>query len=204
VTAASILTLAGAMLAIAIVPGPSDFLVVARSITAGFAHGAAVTLGVIAADYVFILAAIFSLGLIASQFAELFAVIKYVCGFYLIALGVAMLCTRNEQQVESGLQTGSWVASLSSGFLVTLGDPKAIFFYLGFLLAFVDMANATGRDAVIVMAVATVTIAVVKLSYAYLSGRAKKMLETDRARTVMQTVGSGVLVATGAFVLVDA
>jgi threonine/homoserine/homoserine lactone efflux protein len=57
---------------------------------------------------------------------------------------------------------------------------------------------------VIVMAVATVTIAVVKLSYAYLSGRAKKMLETDRARTVMQTVGSGVLVATGAFVLVDA
>jgi threonine/homoserine/homoserine lactone efflux protein len=203
-TAGSILALTGAMLAIAIVPGPSDFLVVARSITAGFAHGVAVTLGVIAADYVFILAAIFSLGLIASQFGELFAVIKYVCGFYLIALGVATLRTRNEQQVESGLQAGSWAASLSSGFLVTLGDPKAIFFYLGFLPAFVDMANATWRDAVIVMAVATVTIAVVKLSYAYGSGRAKVLLETGRAHTAMQAMGGSVLAGTGAFLLVDA
>ena len=91
----AIFALTGAMLAIAIVPGPSDFLTVGRSIAAGFRHGVAVTLGVIAADYVFILAAALSLGVIAEQLGELFVVIKYACGLYLISLGIMTWVSRN-------------------------------------------------------------------------------------------------------------
>jgi len=192
------------MFAIAIVPGPSDFLVVGRAAAAGFMHGLGVTLGVIAADYLFIFAAVLGLGFIAAQMGDFFVVVKYACGFYLIALGVATWRSRNGPAEDSNGLTSSWTASVSSGFLVTLGDPKAILFYAGLLPAFVDIETMTWGDALIVMVAATATIAVVKLSYAYLAGRARLLLENGRARTVMTALGSGVLAVTGVFLLLRA
>lgn len=203
-TTAATLALFGTMLAIAIVPGPSDFLVVGRSMAAGFTHGLGVTLGVIAADYIFILAAVLSLGVIAEQLGGLFVVVKYACGLYLIALGVATWVTRSGSAGDTYARRGPWLASVSSGFLITFGDPKAILFYMGLLPAFVDMATVTWGDALIVMAAATVTIATVKLSYAYLAGRAGVLLRNRRARRVMNLLGGGVLAGTGLFLLLRA
>ena len=200
-TIGATLALLGTMLAIAVVPGPSDFLVVGRAAAAGFAHGLGVTLGVIAADYLFILAAVLSLGFIAEQMGSLFVIVKYVCGLYLVGLGIVTWRARNQSPGEVDGRSSSWVASVSSGFLITLGDPKAILFYAGILPAFVDMETVTWRDALIVLAAATVTIAVVKLSYAYLAGRARSLLENGRARTAMNILGGGVLAGTGVFVL---
>lgn len=192
------------MLAIAIVPGPSDFLIVGRSMAAGFAHGVGVTLGVIAADYIFILAAVLSLGVTAQQLGGLFVVVKYACGLYLISLGIMTWASRSNSVGNTPAHSGSWVASFSSGFLITFGDPKAILFYMGLLPAFVDMATVAWADVLIVMAAATVTIATVKLSYAYLADRAQALFENHRARLVMNVLGGGVLTGTGVFLLLRA
>lgn len=203
-TASATLALLGTMFAIAIVPGPSDFLIVGRTMAAGLTHGLGVTLGIIAADYIFILAAMLSLGVLAEQLGDLFAVVKYACGLYLIWLGITTWRTRDTSIGDTGARSGSWFASFSSGFLITFGDPKAILFYMGLLPAFVDMATVTWIDFLIVMAAATITIATIKLSYAYLSDRARALLENNRARVLMNGLGGGVLTAIGVFLLLQA
>jgi len=91
-----------------------------------------------------------------------------------------------------------------SGFLITFGNPQAILFYMGLLPAFVDIATVVWADALIVMAAATVTIAIVKLSYAYLADRARALFENSRARMIINRLGGGVLAGTGVFLLLRA
>ncbi|HSG64392.1 MAG TPA: LysE family translocator [Gammaproteobacteria bacterium] len=197
-TIASVAALLGAMLAIAIVPGPSDLLVIGRSIGLGFTHGLLATLGIIAADYVFVICALLSLGWIAEQLGSLFRIVELVCGVYLVVLGAGAWRARPvtaAPTVPPG--AGSAYASLASGFLLALGDPKAIFFYMGLLPAFVDPATATWREALIVMLAATVTIAGIKLFYAALAGRARVWIMQPRLSLVSGTVLAG----TGAWLI---
>lgn len=201
-TAAQFAALLAAMLAVAVVPGPSDVLVVARSIASGFVHGAAVTIGIIAADYLLILAAVFSLRVIAENLGPVFVVVKFGCGLYLIGLGIVTWCGRKRAIRVHRDRSARWSASLASGFLITIGDPKAILFYLGLLPAFIDMASATWRQALGVMLAATITIAAVKLSYAYVADVAKCLLEGSRTRVVGNSVGAGALIVIGAYLLV--
>lgn len=48
------------------------------------------------------------------------------------------------------------------------------------------------------------TIATVKLSYAYLADRARALFENSRARMVMNVLGGGVLAGPGVFLLLRA
>ena len=62
----------GAMILLALVPSPSVFAVIARSLSAGFLHGAMTTLGILIGDLLFILFAVFGLSYIAEGFENLF------------------------------------------------------------------------------------------------------------------------------------
>ena len=202
-TVAQFLALLAAMFAIAVVPGPSDLLVVGRSIAAGFSHGVAVTVGVIAADYVFVLVALFSLGFIANELGAVFAVIRYGCGIFLIASGVAIWRSRNRNATVRSERSRSLAASFAAGFLTTLGDPKAILFYLSLLPAFVDMTAVTWQIALLVMGAATLTIASIKLGYAFLSVRAKTYLENRSAHVKTSAVSAAAAIIVGVYLLLS-
>jgi len=202
-TVAQFSALFATMFAIAIVPGPSDLLVVGRAIAAGFAHGAAVTIGIVVADYVFILAALLALEFLATELNALFRVVQYAGGLYLIALGYSIWRGRRRITGVAEQRAPSLAASLSAGLLTTLADPKAILFYLGFLPAFIDLATVTWRDAALVMAAATFTIMSIKLSYAFVAARAKVWLEDHRTRVLTSAVGATASIAVGVYLLVS-
>lgn len=200
-TVAQFVALLAAMFAISAAPGPSDLLVVGRSITAGFSHGVAVTVGVIAADYVFILVALFSLGFVANEFSGIFAVIRYSCGAALISIGIATWWGRDRDATVRSESSRSLAASFAAGFLTTVADPKAILFYLSLLPAFVDMTAVTWRIALLVMGAATLTIASIKLSYALLSVRAKAYLENRSAHVKTSAVSAAAAIIVGVYLL---
>lgn len=200
-TVTQFVALLATMLAIAVVPGPSDLLVVGRSIAAGFSHGVAVTVGVIAADYVFILVALFSLGFIANELSAVFAVIRYGCGLFLIGAGIATWRSRDRNATVRSERSRSLAASFAAGFLTTVGDPKAILFYLSLLPAFVDMTAVTWRVALLVMAAATLTIASIKLGYALLSVRAKTYLESRNAHVKASAISAAAAIVVGVYLL---
>lgn len=199
-TTTSALALFLTMLVLSAVPGPSDFAVVARSLASGFGQGLVMVLGIVAADLVFILLAVYSLSVIADSFDGLFRFVRYACGAYLLWLAQGMW--RAVPAADGLPEPGSSRGSFMTGFMITLADPKAILFYMGLLPAFVELTAVTLADTLAIMLIATVVICLVKLAYAWMADRARRLFTNPRARRRLNRLAALVLGGLGLFLFV--
>ncbi len=197
---ASFAALFGTLLVLAVTPGPSDVAVVSRSLTAGFKQSLWMVGGIVVADVVFIVLAVYGLTELAS-YAALFALVKYACGAYLIFMGLSAFKPQPKATDAPRSTKGEETSSFFAGLLLTLGDPKAILFYMGLLPAFVDMSSVFLGDTLLITLVAVTVVGGVKTVYAYLAERAKRFFENDAARRRLERVAGGVLVCTGLLLL---
>lgn len=198
----SIMALFGTMVVLALMPGPSVFAVAARSLASGFTQGLITALGIVIGDFIFILLAIYGLSAIADTLGIFFVFVKYLGGVYLIWLGVG-LWRSNPRTIEvEGLVEASGVSSFASGLLITLSDPKAIFFYISFFPAFLDLSQISIVDTGMVMAIAFVAVGGVKVGYAYMADRARLLFRNRKARKRMNMMAGIVMIGTGLFLLV--
>lgn len=163
----SSITLFFSMIVLALIPGPGVFIVVTRSTAAGFRQGISTTAGVIAGDFFYITVALLGLTALSEWMGIFFSLFKYVGSLYLVVLGLSLL--RNGPQRKSTVTkaASSHFASFSLGLITTLGNPKAILFYLSFLPAFLDLSQVTFQDAVILYIIATLSVGSIMLGYAY-------------------------------------
>ena len=83
-TFGSSVTLFGAMVVLALVPGVSVLAVTTRSAASGFIHGVFTTAGIVVGDIFFIILAIFGLSVLAGAMGSLFVLVNYLGGAYLI------------------------------------------------------------------------------------------------------------------------
>ena len=180
------------MLVLALIPGPGVLIVTARSTTAGFRHGISTSIGVVAADFVFITFALLGLTALSSALGELFIVFKYIGAAYLIWLGLSLMISKSNRDSAKKIAEPKHGASFAAGFITTLSNPKAILFYLSFFPAFLDLASVTVFDAVLLYLITTVAIGDVMLGYAFLAHKAKSMYSDSNSSRVLKK-GSGVL-----------
>jgi len=200
-TITTIMALLGAMLVLAAIPGPGVIAVVARSLSGGLAHGAVTVAGIIVGDFVFILLAIYGLSAMAEVLGHFFFLVKYIGGAYLIWLGIDLLRSTSTSRHLVVVVETSWRQHFMSGFLVTLGNPKAILFYVGFFPAFLDLSVISPVDIAIIMGIATFAIGGVMFGYAYMASRAQILLKSPRAKRILDRVAGGVMMGTGTFLI---
>ncbi|MDZ7749247.1 MAG: LysE family transporter [Halofilum sp. (in: g-proteobacteria)] len=196
ITLASAAALGLAMALLAALPSTSVLTVAARATASGFAHGAAAAAGVVVGDLLFVLAAFLGLQLLAQALGELFVVVQYAAAALLVWLGAALWRPRGAPRAGAGGHDASHRSSFLAGLLVTLGDQKAILFYLGFLPAFVDLAHATPADAVVVGVIVVGAVGGPKLACAWLADRAGALVPA-RAHRVLALAAGAVMVAAG-------
>lgn len=203
-TLQTLAALAGVMLVAAAIPSVSVLAVSARSAAHGVTHGVAVSLGIVLGDVLFILVAIYGLALLAAALGEHIAWIHYLGGAYLIWLGLGLWRARS--RADAGTQDGraSLLSSFLTGLLITLGDQKAILFYLGFFPAFVDLAALTRTDAAAIVAVAALAVGAPKLVYAFLAGRAGALAGGTRAARVLNRLAGSVMIGVGVLLFLKA
>jgi len=196
------LALIAAMAVLAAVPSTSVLAVVARASSSGFAQGAAMAMGVVAGDIVFIAIALFGLAVLIEALGPLFFVLRAAAAMYLVWLAVRLWRSATKPvAVRTGAAaTGSMAGSFGSGLLITLGDQKAVFFYLGFLPAFVALEHVTLADAGLLIAIAVVAVGGVKLAYAALADRVAQRLGGG-ASAMVQRTAAVVLCLTAVLVL---
>ena len=131
-TPGSIAALFGSMAVLAFIPGISVLVVSARSAANGFTHGVFVTIGIVTGDIIFIILAIYGLSVLAEFMGSHFSLIKYLGSAYLIWLGINLWKFKpGTGEVENNIEP-SILSSFLTGLFITLGDQKAILFYLGF------------------------------------------------------------------------
>lgn len=191
------------MAVLAAIPSLSVLTVTARAASAGFRQGAWVALGVVVGDAVFIVLAIFGLQWLAAELGDGFVWLKYLGGVYLLWLAFSLWRAAPAAQASAAGGDSVSTSSFISGLLLTLGDQKAILFYLGFFPAFIDLAVLTLLDALAVVVIAVVAVGGVKLVYAAVASRAGAVIGARLGR-VLNLVAGGVLLVVGIDLIVRA
>ncbi len=209
-TVISILSLTLVMLALAAVPSASVVLVVTRSATLGFRHGAAVAAGIVIGDLGFVTLAILGMGFLAETMGAFFAVFRLVGGAYLVWLGIGLWRARGDAVAapvpETAAETvdsrgSSLGVSLLSGLCLTLGDVKAILFYASLFPAFVDLGRLTPGRVAVIAGVTILAVGGVKLLYALSARRIADRIRSRRAPRGTRVVAGGVLVGAGGYLI---
>jgi threonine/homoserine/homoserine lactone efflux protein len=185
------------MIVLAVIPSVSVLAVAARSAAFGFTHGMFTAFGIVVADIIFILVAVYGLALVAELMGAQFKLIKYIGGFYLIWLGLSLWRADSKARRSDEIKQSSWGSSFLTGFLITLGDQKAILFYLGFFPAFIDLSQMTPADTLIIMVIAIIGVGGAKLIYAYLADRASLIFKNTRAIRGINILAACVMIAVG-------
>ncbi|HET7687692.1 MAG TPA: LysE family translocator [Candidatus Macondimonas sp.] len=193
----TIAALFGAMALLALTPSMSVFAVTANAASGGFVPGAFTALGIVLGDLVFIFFAIFGLALLAENFGNLFFLLKYAGGLYLIWLGVSLWRSKRKEMKDVATTASSLMNSFMTGLLITISDQKALLFYLGFFPAFLDLAALTALDIGLVGLLSIIAVGGVKLGYAYAAARTRLKLgnrigkrSSVLAASIMITIGT--------------
>lgn len=202
-TFSSIVALFGAMVVLASIPSVSVLAVSTRSATFGFIHGVLTTIGIVIGDIIFIIMAIWGLSFLAETMGNLFVLIKYLGGAYLIWLGIGLYRAKSQDLGPEAVVESSLLSSFLTGLSITLADQKATLFYLGFFPAFLDLSQVSYVDTLIIMAITVVAVGGVKLGYAFMADRAR-VLVSPKIRKGINTVAGCVMIAVGVFLLVKA
>lgn len=194
------------MVTLAMVPGISVALVVTRSAILGVANGIAVAAGIVLGDLVFILLVILGLSVVAEAMGSLFMVIKYMAGAYLIWLGYALITNKSKTAdlTRKTREKGSLVASFLAGLFLTLGDIKAIFFYVSLFPVFMDVSAISIMDVFIIIFVTIITVGGVKVAYAFSAIKVISMSQGLKLGNTAKNSAGCFMIGAGSYLIVKA
>jgi threonine/homoserine/homoserine lactone efflux protein len=181
-------------------PGPGVAAVIARGLAHGMKGAPAFILGFMVGDLVWFGIAATGLAALARTAATLFVAIKWIGVAYLLWLAWKLWTAPAERVAVLGddRQHG-WRAFMAS-FMLTLGNPKAILFFLALLPTVIDLASMTLLRFVEISAAMCVVLPAVLFAYALLAARARQLFTTPSAVRRLNR-SSGVAMAGAAIVV---
>lgn len=154
----------GASIALILAPGPSQALVISKSLADGWRAGVLTAIGLNIGTLFHAAAAAVGLSAIVATSATVFAIVKYVGGAYLIYLGIQSFRARNASG-QPAMGTGeneSTVSVFGKALAVGILNPKVAIFFLALLPQFVDVNNG---NVFVQFMVLGATIAVLDVIY---------------------------------------
>lgn len=154
------------MLVLAALPSASVALVVSRASRGGFRHGAAAAGGIAAADVLLAGLAWGGLGVLAQTLGPFFVAVRVLAAVWLLWMGLGWLRSPGAAAPAGPPGGPGLVASAAAGFMLTLGDLKALVFYASIFPAITDLTTLRARDFVVIAVVTFGAVGGVKLAYA--------------------------------------
>ncbi|PML77358.1 LysE family translocator [Enterovibrio norvegicus] len=186
-----------ALLLSVIIPGPSVMAVVSRSLSFGVKQGLMVVLGVLLADYIFICLALSGLTAVASALGEFSSVLKYAGAAYLLWLAYKSWTSPTVSLENDTPNQAKGASSLAIGLVITLSNPKAILFYMGFFPAFIDVQTLSTSGILTVLILSTVAVGGVLSGYAILGDKATHVFNGEKAKARINKLSGGILATCG-------
>ena len=191
------------MATLAAIPSASVALVIARSTTLGVANGLAVAGGIVLGDLVFIALALLGLSVVAEAMGSLFMIVKIIGGLYLMWLGYSLFSKAGVMKIkENKTNSRSIVASFIAGFILTLGDIKAIIFYASLLPVFVDLSAVQSSDILALIFIAVIGVGGIKAIYAIFSDKVALYAQKTNMETAARKAVGSLMVGAGGYLIV--
>jgi len=187
-----------------LVPGPVVGALVGRALWGGVRSTFGFLVGVFLGDLAWLLAAVSGLGYLAATYSTVFLVIKYLGAVYLIYLGIQAIRHAIDKNQEIKIPKASKKGmGFLSGLLVTLGNPKLVAFYVGFLPTFIDMEAMSFSSAALAAVLVPSTFAFVNFCWALSAAKAKSLFKSTTPLRILNLSSGGLLVGAGVFMMAE-
>ena len=201
-----LITLFGIMVVLAAIPSASVAIVVTRSATLGVSNGIAASAGIVLGDLILIALAVLGLTVVAEAIGGLFLIVKVLGGLYLLWFGFYLLFTDGTTKIarDSNNSKRSLAASFTAGFILTLGDIKAIVFYASLLPVFIDLSAIQVPDMVAIAFITILGVGGVKSVYAILASRIAEYAQRTNMGVAARKTAGGLIIGAGGYLIVKA
>src|SRR5262245_56305557 len=182
---------------ITIIPGPTVTLIVANSLARGTRAGLLNVAGTQLGLGLMMLVLIVGLSSIIATMGVWFEWLRFIGAAYLIWLGWKLLRSTGSLNNPAGapVPRGGF---FMQGFLVLLGNPKALLWFGAFIPQFIDPSGDYIWQVVLLGVTAMAAAAISDGAYAVLAGGARTMLSKSRVRLVSR-IGGVCLIGGGAW-----
>lgn len=154
----------------------------------------------VAGDLVWLSLSLHGLALIALKIPMLFMIIKWGGVLYLLVLAVKLWRSSSEQKTNAPAHSQNF--PMASGFAITMGNPKAMLFYLSLLPSIVDPNVVTTSMTLALSAAVVVVLSLVLCIYVFLALRARVVLLSHQSSGRMNRITSIVLAGAATWVAV--
>jgi len=201
VTLESALTFVAALLLWIVIPGPAILMVVGRSLSNGFRSTLHLIAGILLGDIVYMSLVFLGLAALGEVLGEFFVVVRVLAAAYLIHLGISLWRRKSDTLASPDAAPGDALRSFITGFGITLGNPKAILFHLGFLPTFFDLSALSFTEAVLVMGLFVTVLGSAFAAYAYLACRAARFFRDPARIRLLDRASGTMLIGAGTVVL---
>ena len=182
-------------------PGPGIAAVVGQVLGGGIRTAPSLIAGILMGDLIWFTCAALGLAALAQTYGGVFLAIKWVGVGYLVFLAWKMWTSPVATLQASADRKEIFHGQLFiSGLSLTLGNPKAIAFFMALLPAIVDLARlSVAGFAEVALLIATILPAVL-MSYALFAHAARGVFRSPRALKALNRV-SGTAIAGAAAVI---
>jgi threonine/homoserine/homoserine lactone efflux protein len=190
----------GAVLLLAVTPGPDLLYIAARSAGEGHGAGIASVLGISVGIVGHTLAVSLGLSSLLRAVPLAFAVLRWAGAAYLIVLGLQLLLRSQHETGVRNTEPASMRVVFVQGLLTNILNPKVALFFVAFLPQFVDpSAGRVGPQLFVLGCLFNVLGSCVNLAAALLASRGTTWLQARTGSpSLLHRVSGAVLVALGA------
>jgi threonine/homoserine/homoserine lactone efflux protein len=187
-----------ALLVWVLIPGPAILAIIGRSLTNGLASALLLIVGILLGDLFYLTIVLFGLAAVGKILGDLFYVIRLIGAFYLVILGLKLWLKDTEFKNDvPGKDKPDHYKIFLTGFSITLGNPKAILFHLGFLPAFFDLPAIGVPDAFCIMLIFLAVLGSSLTGYAYAASKARSFFDNKRKIRILNRGAGTILIGAG-------
>jgi threonine/homoserine/homoserine lactone efflux protein len=183
------------------VPGPGVVAIVARALGSGFGATIPAAAGTALGDWIWMTLSAFGLALVAQAMGQFFLIVKLGGAAYLLYLGYKYWTAEVGEMAE--IAPANARQSFFSQLSLTLGNPKAMAFFLALLPTVVDLKTLNALGYLQLSLATAVLIPAIMLSYAALAHRVRSILKSRRARKGINKTAAVIMVGAGVGVAVS-
>ncbi len=183
------------------VPGPGVAAMVARALGSGFRSAVPAAMGTLVGDLVWMTLSAFGLAGLAAAMGQSFLIVKYAGVLYLLYMAYKFWVAKVSElpEIVPATMSQSFFSQLS----VTLGNPKAMGFFLAVFPQVVDLKHLNAAGYLQLVLATAVLIPSIMLAYAALAARVRELLTSRRARKGINRVAAVAIAGAGLWVAVS-
>ena len=201
ISADSLLLYAGAVFILFLIPGPVWAAIIARALGGGFGAAWPLALGVVIGDALWTVIAILGVNWLVSLYAGVLILLRYFGAVLLMVMGAQLIRHAGQTIRKDSRLTapGGW-AGFSAGALISIGNPKAMLFYLGVLPGFFDIVHVKPFDVALIALISMLVPLSGNIALAAFLHRARQLISSETGRRRINLASGISLVFVGAVI----